>query len=275
MQTYPAFDVLVVDSAPSDPVSDLCFRRGIAYSREPTPGLSRARNVGARMAGGELIAYIDDDAVPEPEWLEALARGFDDPDVAAVTGRIRFMRGIGDSGQMSDEEVRVESSGRDSGTLDNRSRDWFARACFGGIGSNMAFRRSHVAGRDVFDERLGRGCTLYQGEDHLAVVTLVGSGLRTSHRSDAVVRHPFPATATQVRHYRLFNLRAAIAYILFLWAEFPSHRVELVRFLSRTVFKRMASGERRPLQEQPRRIEWLRAALGGPMLYRKARREWT
>ena len=37
-------------------------------------GLTRARNLGARAARGEIVAYIDDDAIAEPEWLAALVR---------------------------------------------------------------------------------------------------------------------------------------------------------------------------------------------------------
>jgi GT2 family glycosyltransferase len=49
-------------------------------------GLSGARNTGLDAAGGAIVAFLDDDAVPEPDWLEQLTAPFGDPRVAAVGG---------------------------------------------------------------------------------------------------------------------------------------------------------------------------------------------
>ena len=38
-------------------------------------GLNAARNTGLREAGGELIAFVDDDVLAPPGWLQALVRG--------------------------------------------------------------------------------------------------------------------------------------------------------------------------------------------------------
>lgn len=51
-----------------------------------TRGLSGGKNTGVGMATGEIVAFLDDDAVAEPGWLEALARPFADPDVLGVGG---------------------------------------------------------------------------------------------------------------------------------------------------------------------------------------------
>src|SRR5579871_4963114 len=66
-QGYPEFEVLVIDNAPRDNRTfEVAERWGVRYAVEPVPGLSRARNSGARLSQGEILAYIDDDAVPEP-----------------------------------------------------------------------------------------------------------------------------------------------------------------------------------------------------------------
>ncbi len=51
-------------------------------------GLSCARNAGIEASTSELIAFIDDDAIADPLWLENVAKNFDDPSVIGVGGRI-------------------------------------------------------------------------------------------------------------------------------------------------------------------------------------------
>src|SRR5947207_1645838 len=86
--TYPRFKILVVDNGPSTAEArKIAARFGVRYVIEPVPGLSRARNRGARSCETEIVAFIDDDAVPEPDWLTKLISEFEDPRVMVVTGR--------------------------------------------------------------------------------------------------------------------------------------------------------------------------------------------
>ena len=81
--------VLIVDNAPeSDTVPSIAAKYGADYVLEPRPGLSRARNCGANVCSEDILAYIDDDMVPHPDWLSSLLSGFSDANVAVVTGPV-------------------------------------------------------------------------------------------------------------------------------------------------------------------------------------------
>jgi glycosyltransferase involved in cell wall biosynthesis len=89
------FDILVVDSASSGdtPAQIGSLVAGIANARLlrlEQAGISLARNAGAAAANGDYIAYADDDAIPEPDWIEAIltALAETDPPPALIGGRI-------------------------------------------------------------------------------------------------------------------------------------------------------------------------------------------
>jgi glycosyltransferase involved in cell wall biosynthesis len=96
LQTAAAerFEVLLVDSASSAPtarqLSHFVAAFGVRLVRLDRPGVALARDAGARAARAPFIAYIDDDAIPAPDWVATILRVLDDasPRPALLGGRI-------------------------------------------------------------------------------------------------------------------------------------------------------------------------------------------
>ena len=275
-QTYPRSEVLVVDNGATGPVADICRQRGVACIHEPIPGLTRARNLGARAARTELVAYIDDDAIAEPGWLAALATEFADSRVAAVVGRTRYMKAWGDR-PMSEDEALGEPGPRPRRVFDRGADGWFALACFGqiGDGNTMAFRCRLLIDAVRFDERLGRGRLVESGDEHVAFMSLIADGYRVIHAPDAVVRHPMPAEPERRHAKRIRDLRASVAYTLFLWLQFPGHRGEIAAFLGEAMRKRvLRTRVPAPPATGLTTSQAMAAAWDGIRVYLEARQEW-
>jgi GT2 family glycosyltransferase len=83
---YPDFEVIVVDDGSKQPLAPLVEPYGFRSIRTKNQGLSQARNVGLSAAVGEIVVYLDDDAWPDPHWLQYLASMFMGTDHVAVGG---------------------------------------------------------------------------------------------------------------------------------------------------------------------------------------------
>jgi GT2 family glycosyltransferase len=73
---YPDYEVIVVDDGSTQWSPALVDRPGVRLVRTDNRGLAAARNAGLEHATGEIVAYIDDDAWPDPHWLHYLVTAF-------------------------------------------------------------------------------------------------------------------------------------------------------------------------------------------------------
>ncbi len=83
---YPNFEVIVVNDGSTDKTEQTVKKYGFKVISTRNGGLSNARNLGLQAATGEIVAYIDDDAYPDPHWLSYLAATFMTTDYVGVGG---------------------------------------------------------------------------------------------------------------------------------------------------------------------------------------------
>ena len=156
--------------------------RFVAFSRSSAdPRI--ARNRGIREARGHVVAFTDDDCIPEADWLEKAARHFDERPLAGLEGRIR-------SDKLGDPKWRTVSN------ID-----------FEGIGfmtANMFYRRDLLRRVGGFDERFQD----FREDTDLAWRVMEFGEI--PHARDVVVFHPpHPATVereSQVERAKMFRL---------------------------------------------------------------------
>jgi glycosyltransferase involved in cell wall biosynthesis len=110
------FDILVVDNASTDQTHDVVttFQAGrvpVHYLYVPVLGVAHARNQAIDHVTAPYIAFLDDDAIPEPDWLCSLLRTFEtiQPAPGAVGGRVFLRWTTGQPAWMPDDLLGVYS----------------------------------------------------------------------------------------------------------------------------------------------------------------------
>jgi GT2 family glycosyltransferase len=170
---YPNYEVIVVDDGSTDATPAIAKEYGVRLISGPNRGLSHARNVGLRAAGGDIVAYIDDDAWPDPYWLTYLAAAFRRTAHAGIGGPNIPPPGDADVGAC----VANAPGGPIHVLLDDTEAEHIP-------GCNMAFRKSALARIGGFDEQFRRA-----GDDVDICWRLRAHGMTIGFSPAAVVWH--------------------------------------------------------------------------------------
>lgn len=159
--------------------------------------IAGARNIGLDHAAGDIVAYIDDDAVPEPTWLCYLSDAFDRPAVTGAGGYVRGRNGI--SYQWMARGVGMDGVDH---PIDVPSDHICVLKPPGGLvvktqGTNMAFRAAALRGLGGFDEAYH-----YYLEDADLNLRMAQAGGVTAVVPKAQVHHGYAASPRR-RHDRV------------------------------------------------------------------------
>ncbi len=172
-------EVIVVDSASKTPVQPV---DGVRVVRLDEPGLSRARNAGLALATGDLVAFVDDDAVVAPDWARQIAEPFADAAVGCVGGTCLPVFVSRRPPWLSERLLQYAGI-----TRFRDRRDAVARRDYP-FGANICFRRTALG--EGFPEHLGRtGTALLSGEEVVAIDHVRALGHRVVLEPRAVVDH--------------------------------------------------------------------------------------
>lgn len=197
----PAFEVVVVENTrrPTLDASALADL-GVRHVVERRVGLDVARNRGAMEAAGTIVAYVDDDCTVDPEWLAGIRRGFADPEVSLVTGRV-----LPTTLHLESQRLFQHWCPWDRGVVPSRftrddTRPWFPAAVHHlGTGCNMAFRRSSLLAIGGFDEALDMGSLVAGGGDIDMFSRVLDAGLVAHYEPTAIIRHTHRETMRDLR----------------------------------------------------------------------------
>jgi glycosyltransferase involved in cell wall biosynthesis len=176
-RTETPHELLVVDDGAADATPEVAERFGVRLVRHgERRSLNAARNTGVREAAADLIAFVDDDVLVPPGWLDALADGAArHPEAEAFGGPIRPRF----------EGHTPRACGREDPpitTLDLGPADTEAEMVWG---ANFAVRRSAVERIGAFDETLDRA----HGDEEEWLLRLRAAGGRIVYLADAGLDH--------------------------------------------------------------------------------------
>jgi glycosyltransferase involved in cell wall biosynthesis/GT2 family glycosyltransferase len=191
-QTYRPLELVIVVGPSDDGSYEYASSLADAkVTRVDRLNVSFARNTGVRLAAGDIVAFIDDDAIATPTWLEELVRVFEAE--GSTCGGV--------AGLVVDENAPGRPVQSMNNTINDLGEPTTCRLVPSGfnhpdgsefiyfMGANMAMRRDAILAAGGFDETY-----LYPYEDADLSVAIIKAGYRLFHHPRALVHHlPAPS----------------------------------------------------------------------------------
>ena len=191
------YEIVLVNNNSTDRTEEECHRFiadhpevTFRYCVERQQGLSYARNCGIREANGDVLVYVDDDALVNPEYLQTYADFFArNPEAVAAGGPIMPQYDGCEEPSWMSHYTRQLITGKLY--LGDRERE-FPRGAFPG-GGNAAYRRSVFDAVGLFNVELGRkGNSLMGAEEKDLFDKMTTRGMRFYYLPTAILYHLIP-----------------------------------------------------------------------------------
>jgi glycosyltransferase involved in cell wall biosynthesis/GT2 family glycosyltransferase len=190
--------VLVIDHAPE--LEAICRQRwpqALVVANREQQGLSGARNTGVSECGGEVVAFLDDDAAAAPDWIERLGAAYADPNVLGAGGTVRPNWSTERPGWFPPEFDWVVGCTH-SGMPRQR------QAVRNLVGANMSFRRQALLKAGGFRHELGRIGKIPAGAEETDLSIRIGQGNpggEIVYDPEAAVDHFVPAERATFKYF--------------------------------------------------------------------------
>jgi len=189
-QTYDDIELIVIvdgtDEVYERVVTDYGDRENVmVHCNEENVGLLESRNTGAELANGDIVAFIDADAVADKRWVDELVEGYEEKDAIAAGGKMVPLWVAGKPEFLPEEFywlVGVTHRGFANGDCEVRNTN----------GSNISFRRKVFLNLGGFDPKIGgrKGdANLQGGETELCARMYAEYGQGVMYNPDAEVAH--------------------------------------------------------------------------------------
>lgn len=269
-------EIVVIDNCPSTSATFELVKSypGVRYVLEKRPGLDIARNRALQEAQHEIVAFTDDDAVPDPNWLRAILSNFTNPLVLCVTG-LTVPLELETKAQEAFEKYSPFDKGfrRKIYNIDTCNPLSTGQV---GAGANMALRRSVLEQVGYFDEALDAGTPTQSGGDHEFFARILLAGYTIIYDPAALSWHrhrrTWEETRKAIRGYgigvyaywtRLLFVEKELGIVRFPWLWFVHTQLPN---LVRSLFRRPAS---QPLELV---LAELKGCVLGPRTYFASRK---
>jgi len=267
-------EVVVVNNGPHlATVEEIAKRHEARLTTEGRRGLGSARNAGIRASGGAFLAFIDDDAQADCDWIPHLLPPFADPQVHAVVGSI-WPQTLADPVSQAFDGLYRASVPETQLLLEapREEHPFPLRLAMRGTGSNMAIRSEAFERFGYFDVRFGRGTRISSAEETDLFLRLLRGGGKIVVEPAARIFHRH---ATEWRAFRQGAFQSACGHTAMLTKYFlqePSLRGEILRYTASRILRRWRVKSPSAPVRVPR-LPFLLGSLYGPLAFLLSRRE--
>lgn len=186
-QTVGDFEVIIVNGPSTDETEEVvsAYKERIKYIVCPDRNLSVSRNLGIEAASGEIVAFIDDDAIADPNWIKDLIDAYNDVEIGGAGGLVYDHTGM-------KLQYRYSSCDR-MGDTDFSIIPPFSQYCvpFGEKflylqGTNCSFRKSCLEEVGGFDEEFE-----YYLDEVDVCMRIIDLGYKIKPLDNAIVHHKY------------------------------------------------------------------------------------